>query len=67
MDVMEQLKAWGAAHAQARIAECTARQCGEPAAGGALWREAKSLREHADRLHREIYSGLDRKRSERPG
>jgi hypothetical protein len=66
MDVMEQLRAWGAAHARARSAECTARQCGQVDTG-ALWREAQSLRERADRLHREIYRGLDRKAGDRPG
>lgn len=61
MDVMDQLRAWGDAHARARNAESTARQSADVARRGELWREAKSLRERADQLHREIYRGLDRK------
>ena len=56
MDVTDQLKAWGAAHAQARVAENAARQN----RSNDLQREARSLRERADRLHREIYDSLDR-------
>jgi len=57
MDMTEQLKAWGAAHAQARNAESAARQGRSPD----LQREARSLRDRADRLHREIYDSLDRR------
>jgi hypothetical protein len=64
MDMTEQLRAWGAAHAEARSAECAARQSAEPS--GDLRRQAKSLRDRADRLHREIYHALDRKRGDKP-
>lgn len=61
MDVMEQLRAWGDAHAQARSAECKAQRSGDGAGTGDLWREAKSLRERADRMHHEIYRRLGHK------
>ena len=60
MDVTEQLRAWGAAHAQARRAEHAARQDGNAESAAALRRQAKSLRERADRLHREVYLSLGR-------
>lgn len=66
MDITEQLKAWGAAHAQARAAE---RAAGERSANGhdtEAQHEARALREHADRLHRDIYGSLDRRSRERP-
>lgn len=56
MDLMEKLSSWGAAHAAARDAErAAARQGGTSAEH--LKREARSLREHADRLHSEILRG----------
>ncbi|HEX2546428.1 MAG TPA: hypothetical protein VHL79_16220 [Ramlibacter sp.] len=65
MDVTEQLRAWGAAHAQARSAESAALQ-GNPAnESSELQRQAKSLRERADQLHREIYRSLDRRAENR--
>ena len=67
MDITEQLKAWGAAHAQARAAERAAGQGGPKGQDAQAQREARSLREHADRLHREIYGSLDRRSRERAG
>lgn len=58
MDITEQLKAWGAAHAQARAAERAAARSHTNQNADAQ-REARSLREHADRLHRDIYRSLD--------
>ena len=62
MDMTERLRAWGAAHAQARSAECAGAADPSPE----LQREAKALRERADRLHRQIYRGLDRKDARDP-
>ena len=59
MDAMERLRAWGTAHAQARRAEQAARQNDDPDSSGDLRLQAKSLRERADRLHREAYGNLD--------
>jgi hypothetical protein len=61
MDSTQRLQAWGAAHAQARRAERAARDGGHGNAQD-LWREAKSLRAQADRLHREAYESLDGRR-----
>jgi hypothetical protein len=61
MDVTEQLRAWGAAHAEARAAERSAQQAGPADRAGDLQRQAKTLRERADRLHRDIYRSLDRR------
>ena len=63
----EQLRAWGAAHARARTAECAARQAPTPAHSPELQREAQALRERANALHREIYRSLDRKGGDKPG
>jgi len=60
MDVTEQLRAWGAARAQALAAERSAQQAGPTDRSGDLQRQAKTLRERADRLHRDIYRSLDR-------
>lgn len=59
MDITEQLKAWGAAHAQARAAERAAGEKGSTGQDAEVQREARSLRERADRLHRDIYCSLD--------
>lgn len=59
MDLVEQLRLWGAAHGAAQHA---ARRS---VADGSALREAQQLREHADSLHREIYRGLDKLRAER--
>jgi hypothetical protein len=67
MDVTEQLRAWGAAHAQARSAECAAQQAPTTAHAPELQRQAKALRERANELHREIYRSLDRKAGHQPG
>ena len=66
MDVTEQLRAWGAAHAQARAAERSAQQAGRTDDSRDLQRKAKALRERADRLHRDIYRNLDRKGRDAP-
>lgn len=66
MDVMEQLRAWGAVHAQARRAEDAAKQSGNSDVSCGLHEQAKSLRERADRLHREIYRNLDGPRRDTP-
>ena len=66
MDVTEQLRAWGAAHAQARAAERTAQQPERAHESRDLQRDAKALRERADRLHRDIYRSLDRKGTDTP-
>jgi hypothetical protein len=66
MDVTDQLRDWGAAHAQARKAENAAEQGGQSDASGELRRQATSLRERADRLHREIYGRLGRRDGETP-
>lgn len=58
MDLTEKLRAWGAAHAQARSAEQRASQGTED-----LRQQARSLRQIADRLHREIYEQMGRKGS----
>ena len=63
MDFTERIRAWGVAHAQARGAESAARQ-DDTEHSEQLRREARSLRERADRLHREIYRSLDRKRDD---
>jgi hypothetical protein len=65
MDITEQLKAWGAAHAQARAAEHAAGQGGPTGQDARAQHEARALREHADRLHRDIYRSLDRRSRER--
>jgi hypothetical protein len=67
MDLTEQLRAWGAAHAQARSAEAAARQAAEADDAHDLQRQAKSLRDRADRLHHEIYHSLGRRDGDKPG
>lgn len=62
MNLTEQLKAWGHAHAQARRAEHAAQQDGRHPESRELRRQAQFLRDEADRLHREIYHGLGRSR-----
>jgi hypothetical protein len=66
MDITEQLKAWGAAHAQARAAERAAGEGGPTGQDADAQREARSLRERADRLHRDIYRSLDRRERDTP-
>jgi hypothetical protein len=61
MDTTERLRAWGATHAQARKAETAAQQSNDSDEAGRLWREAETLRQEADRLHRDIYSSLGRR------
>lgn len=60
MNMTEQLGAWGNAHAQARRAEHEAQQANDPESSRELRSKALSLREEADRLHREIYRRLER-------
>lgn len=62
----DQLRAWGVAHAQARRAEEAALQNEHGDAAAALRRQARALREHADRLHREVYRNLDARSADRP-
>ncbi len=59
MDINEQLRAWGAVHAQARAAESSLQETQGAADSRRLQSEAKALRERADRLHREIYASFD--------
>ena len=59
MDLTDQLRLWGATHAQARAAETAARERGDTSAD--LHREARQLRERADTLHREIYRHIGAK------
>ena len=60
MDLTEKLRHWGNAYAAARSAErAAAKQGGATPAD--LQREAQQLREHANRLHGEIYRQLDRR------
>lgn len=59
MDITEKLGLWGATRAKARSLEQAARQ--PDARDDALQREATTLRQHADRLHREIYDEMGRK------
>jgi hypothetical protein len=61
MELTERLRAWGTAHAQALSAEQVARQRAQIPGAPDLEREAKVLRERADRLHGEIYRDLDRR------
>ena len=56
MDMHEQLRRWGAVHAQARDAEQAASRSGNTARE--LEQQARRLREEADRLHRTIYGEL---------
>lgn len=58
MDVMEQLRAWGVAHAEARSAESAARHGDETGACSELRHRAQSLRDRAHRLHRAAYDAL---------
>ncbi|MBA2675685.1 hypothetical protein [Ramlibacter sp.] len=60
MNLTDQLRLWGATHAQARAAETAARQHGADASAD-LHREARALRERADHLHREIYRDIGAK------
>lgn len=66
MDITEQLKAWGTAHAQAQAAERAAREGGHMGLDVEAQREARSLRERADRLHRDIYRSLERQGPDKP-
>lgn len=66
MDITEELKAWGAAHAQARAAERAAVEGGPTGQDAEAQREARSLRERADRLHRDIYQSLDGRHRDSP-
>lgn len=60
------LSLWGVAHAAARDAErAAARHTGQP--GDELRREARLLRERADRLHREVYLELGPRREAEAG
>jgi hypothetical protein len=61
MQLTDKLRVWGSAHAAARAAERAAAQ--QASSGGPdLRREAQLLREHANRLHREIYGEIGRQR-----
>jgi hypothetical protein len=65
MKSTEKLSLWGLAHAAARDAErAAAQQTSDPS--GRLGREARLLRERADRLHREVYLELGPRRSPGP-
>jgi hypothetical protein len=65
MKFTEKLSLWGVAHAAARNAErAAAQQAGEPSDN--LHREARILRERADRLHREVYMELGPRRADQP-
>jgi acyl-CoA reductase-like NAD-dependent aldehyde dehydrogenase len=62
MTVTDKLCLWGVTHAAARDAERAASQ--QSAQGREeIGRKAKLLREHADRLHREVYMELGPARS----
>jgi len=62
MNLTEQLRLWGTTHAAARAAEhAAARGEGAPA----LESEARRLREHANRLHGQIYSSIGNRSSQR--
>jgi hypothetical protein len=66
MKFTEKLSLWGVAHAAARNAErAAAQQAGEPSDN--LHREARILRERADRLHREVYMELGPRRADQAG
>jgi acyl-CoA reductase-like NAD-dependent aldehyde dehydrogenase len=67
MTPTDKLSLWGAALAAARDAErAAAQQVGD--SYDPLRRKARALREHADRLHREVYRELGPVRaSDRPG
>ena len=56
MELTEKLRQWGAVHAEARAAEQAAAQ--RHASDDDSARQARRLREEADRLHRTIYSEL---------
>jgi len=63
MNITEQLRLWGKTHSAARAAEhAAAREEGD---SRSLQNEARRLREHADRLHGEIYSSLGTSRGQR--
>ncbi len=63
MQLTEKLRAWGSARAAARAAERAAAQ--QPTASDHdLRRQAQVLRDHANRLHREIYSEIGRPRQQ---
>jgi hypothetical protein len=59
MDLTEKLRLWGHTYAAARAAERAAAQQSS-STGSNLQREAQRLREHANRLHGEIYTEFDR-------
>ena len=61
MNLTEKLGCWGSAYAAARAAERAAAQQ-TSSLDEALVREAQLLREHADRLHREIYTEIGQQR-----
>ncbi len=58
MKLTDKLSLWGATHAAARDAERQAAQQQDGADSEELRRQARQLRERADRLHREVYSQL---------
>lgn len=62
MDQVQQLQRWGAAHGAARDAERQAALEGGDARRK-LQQQARELRDHADRMHAEIYGQIGR----RPG
>lgn len=63
MELTERLRQWGSAHSAARAAERTAGR--HASSDSEAHREAKALREQADRMHREIYMEIERPRQQR--
>ncbi len=61
MDMVEKLREWGRAHGAARDAEREAHRD----SAGRDGQHARTLRERADRLHREIYDELGGRREAR--
>lgn len=59
MDITEKLGLWGATHARARSLERAAQEAGTDP--GDLQQQARQARQHADRLHREIYEEMGSK------
>ena len=57
MDLTEKLRVWGAVHAQARCAREALAQAGAGSLQEAK-NQAQLLQQHADRLHRQIYSQI---------
>lgn len=60
MDMVDKLRQWGVAHAEARHAEHDMAREGAGAPAD-LRRRAAQLRERADRLHGEVYGELGRR------